>query len=127
MNKFPLQPGDRTQGQSGLLSENSTDADRRATSQDGLANPPGENAAPGHRDADNRAPLWKVGQVHPNPFLTAPYPVVNMQGDTSGTGTEIHEIDIYEYGDGYDPTAPVRSRDVSSEWLVDSDHDGSKN
>jgi len=50
-----------------------------------------------------------------------------MAGDTSGTGTEVHEIDFCEYGDSYDPTAPIRTRDVGSEWMVDTDNDGSRN
>jgi hypothetical protein len=122
-HKFPLQPGDRTQGQSGMT-ESSTVADRRATEQSGLANPPGENAAPSFGEADS-SPLWKVGQVHPNSFLTAPYPVIHTEGDTSGTGTEEYEINIYEYGDAYDPTSTVRSR--TAPWDVDTDFDGSKN
>jgi hypothetical protein len=71
--------------------------------------------------------LWKVGQAQPNEFLSAPFPVIEMDGDNNGTPAEVHEVDIYTYGDAYDPTAPARVRDVSSEWHMDTDFDGKRN
>ena len=123
-NIKPLQPGDQVQTSSSW-SDSSTAADRRPTSNDGLDNQPGENAAPPHPGPNLDAPLWKVGQVHPNSFLSAPFPVIHTQGDTSGTGTQEYEINIYEYGDCYDPTSTVRSR--TAPWDVDTDFDSSKN
>lgn len=123
-HKYPLQPGDRTQGQSGLT-ETSTAADRRPTSQDGFANQPGENAAPSFGRSED--PIYKIGYLDRTPKHAPPYEVINMAGDTSGTGTQEFEIDICEYGDAYDPTAPIRTREVGSDWRVDSDGDGTLN
>jgi hypothetical protein len=120
----PLQPGDRTQGQSGLF-ENSPAADRRPASQSGFANPPGENAAPEFGEAET--PLYKIGYLTPIAKHSAPFECVHTDGDTSGTGTKMYMIDRDEFGDCWDPTAPARVREVGSEWQVDSDGDGSKN
>ncbi len=74
--------------------------------------------------------LWKVGQAVPNSFLSAPYPVITMDGDNNGQPAEVHEIEIREYGDAYDPTSPLKVRTVApaeSHWDVDTDHDGYRN
>jgi hypothetical protein len=120
----PLQPGDRTQGQSGLF-ENSPAADRRPTSQSGLAEPPGENAAPEYGSAE--FPLYKIGYLDVIAKHSAPFDVVRTEGDTSGTGTQEYQIEIREFGDCWDPTAPERVREVGSAWSFDSDNDGTLN
>lgn len=111
----------------------STEADRR--SQDvASAKKIGSNYHGEYPSADqSRAEggrLWKVGQADRTPFLSAPYPVISMDGDNTGYPAEIHEIDIDAYGDAYDPTAPMRVRTVApaeNHWELDSDHDGHRN
>lgn len=74
--------------------------------------------------------LWKVGQATPNEFLSAPFPVIQMDGDNNGSPAQVHEIHIESYGDCYDPTAPLRVRTVSpaeNHWNFDSDGDGHRN
>lgn len=118
---YPLQPGDRTQGQSGLY-ESSPAADRRPD-KSGLANQPGEYAAPEYGAAET--PLYKIGYLD-RAKHAPPYEVVNMAGDTSGTGTQEYEIDMCAYGDSLDPTAPMRIR-AADDWTLDSDNDGHRN
>lgn len=55
----------------------------------------------------------------------ASYEVVHDEGDTSGDGTKIHEINCEKYGDAFDPTAPMRVR--IAPWTMDTDNDGRKN
>lgn len=113
---YPLQPGDRS---SDLSSRDSSLAgDRRPDSVGG------NNAAPSLTSPET--PLWRAGQLAPVRH-TPPFAPIEMQGDTSGEGTEVRELDIYKYGDDYDPTAPMRVREVGSNWSVDTDFDGEKN
>lgn len=121
-HKIPLQPGDSTQGQSGLY-ENSTAADRRP-SQTGSGSAPGENAAPSYGESET--PLYRIGYLNPTAKHAPPYEAIYMEGDSSGAGTTIHEIDICSYGDAYDPTAPTRVRFVDN-YSLDSDGDGHLN
>lgn len=125
-NKFPLQDGDFAPDFSDYNA--SSEADRRSPDVTVVKSNPmrghGENMA-----ADRNAPegrLWKVGQVSPNSFLAAPFPVIEMDGDNNGNPAEVHEVDIYAYGDGYDPTAPMRVRTVDN-YKLDSDFDGHLN
>lgn len=111
----------------------STEADRRSQEATVVRSNPmnyhGEYPA-----ADQSRPeggrLFKVGQATPSEFLSAPYPVIRMDGDNNGYPAEVHEIDILSYGDAYDPTAPIRVREVAPEenhWDLDSDQDGHRN
>ena len=70
--------------------------------------------------------LWKVGQATPNAFLSAPFPVISMDGDNTGYPAEVHEIDILSYGDAYDTTSPIRVR-TADNYNLDSDNDGKLN
>lgn len=130
-NKYPLQPGDVAPDLSDYNFSN--EADRRSqettVARSNPMNYHGEYPA-----ADQSRPeggrLWKVGQAQPNEFLSAPYPVIQMDGDNNGYPAEVHEIDICSYGDSYDPTAPMRVRTVSApenHYNFDSDHDGHRN
>lgn len=74
--------------------------------------------------------LWKVGQAMPDSRFMAPFTVIHMDGDGTGYPAEVHEINIREYGDAYDPTAPMKVRNVApseSHWDVDTDGDGYRN
>lgn len=122
-NYFPLQAGDRAGDYS--ESQSSTAADRRPTKQNNVQPEHGENRAPGFNSPEY--PLFQVGNLAPSPFLSAPFPVVSTEGDTSGTGTTVHELDVLSYGDCYDPSAPTRVRDVANMWSVDTDSDGTNN
>ena len=125
----PLQPGDRS---SDLSDYNfSNEADRRQQGTYAVKSNPmhyhGEYPA-----ADQARPeggrLWKVGQAIPN--MQAPWPVIAMDGDNNGQPAEVHEINIREYGDAYDPTAPMKVRTVApaeSHWDVDTDWDSYRN
>lgn len=53
-----------------------------------------------------------------------PYSVEHTEAEGS---TETHDINIRKFGDCYDPTAPMRVRDVTAEWQMDTDSDGEKN
>lgn len=127
-NRFPLQPGDVAPDLSDY--NFSTEADRR----DPVATVVRSNPQNYHGDfpaADqSRAEggrLWKVGQATPNEFLSAPFNVIQMDGDNSGMPAEVHEIDILKYGDCYDTTAPLRVRTVApadNNWSLDTDADG---
>jgi hypothetical protein len=126
-NRYPLQSGDVTPDLSDYNFSN--EADRRA---DQTVHAPRSNPHNYHGEYpanDQGRPeggrLWKVGQA--TPTQQAPWPVILMDGDNNGNPAEIHEVDVNAYGDCYDPTAPMRTRDVSSEWTLDSDHDGQKN
>ena len=63
--------------------------------------------------------MWRTGQLAP--VGTTPAPI------HSGSDDQVHELNTKVYGDAYDPTAPMRVRDVSREWTLDSDEDGHKN
>jgi hypothetical protein len=123
-NRHPLQPGDVAPDLSDYSFSN--EADRRSqetmTARSNPMHYHGEYPA-----ADQARPeggrLWKVGQAVPN--FSAPFSVIEMDGDNNGQPAEVHEIDIYSYGDGYDPTAPMRVR--TAPWSMDTDNDGKKN
>lgn len=128
-NRYPLQPGDVAPDYSD--SSSSTEADRRPQQATVVrANPMSY-----HGDfpaADQSQPeggrLWKVGQA--SPTRSAPWDVIQMDGDNNGIPAEVHEIDIYSYGDAYDPTSPMRIRQVApaeAAWSFDSDMDGHRN
>ena len=68
---------------------------------------------------------FQVGSL--TPTMQAPWSVIEMDGDNNGMPAEVHEININSYGDSYDPTSPMRVRDVGSEWRMDSDEDGVRN
>lgn len=124
-NKYPLQPGDVAPDLSDY--NFSTEADRR----DPVVTKVRSNPMNYHGDfpaADQSRPeagrLFKVGQATPN--FAAPFETIYMDGDASGQPAEVHEINILEYGDSYDPTAPIRTR-VADNWTLDSDNDGKLN
>jgi hypothetical protein len=119
---YPLQSGDRSTNQSGR--DASTAGDRRDQNIESVQSYDGHNSAP--QGDTPRGPVYGIGDMAPSPFLCAPYPVVHMEGDTSGEGTQIHQIDIYAYGDSLDSTAPIRVRTVDN-YELDSDFDGHKN
>jgi len=129
-NRFPLQAGDVAPD----YSDNRFDsgADRRAPevtiAQSNPQYSQGENMTPDQDRPEGR--LWKVGQAEPESRHSAPFPVIMMDGDNNGYPAEVHEIDIYSYGDAYDPTAPMRVRSVAppeNHWELDSDRDGHRN
>lgn len=130
-NKYPLQAGDVAPDLSDY--NFSTEADRRepgvAPARSNPQNYHGEYPA-----ADQSRPeggrLWKVGQATPNEFLSAPFPTILMDGDNNGSPAEVHELDIYTYGDCYDPTTPIRVRQIApaeNHYNLDSDFDGHRN
>jgi hypothetical protein len=125
-NRFPLQRGDVAPDLSDYNA--SSEADRRSPDVTVVKSNPmyghGENMAPQKDSPEGR--IWKVGQAAPNDFLTAPYPVIRMDGDNNGSPAEVHEIDIYSYGDAYDQTAPIRVRTVDN-YNMDTDFDGHRN
>lgn len=131
-NQFPLQPGDKAPDLSDQRS--STEADRReqrAVTAQALnkQNYHGEYPAADQSRAEGGR-LWKVAQATPSEFLSAPYPVIRMDGDNNGMPAEVREINILNYGDGYDTTAPLRVRTVAPSeniWNLDSDQDGQRN
>lgn len=99
-------------------------ADRREDDQNPYTDEqPGANAAPSGRSADNLS--WPPGYL--DRAKNQSPEVIYMEGDTSGMGTKVQEIDTCSYGDDYDPTSPLRVRDVTSKWKVDTDHDGEVN
>jgi hypothetical protein len=119
----PLQPGDRAPDLSDHNFSNEADRrDQRVAGSNYHGNYP--SAA---QDRPEGGPLWKCGQATPNEFLSAPFNVISMDGDNTGYPAETHEIDIDSYGDCYDTTAPARTRDVTSVWHLDTDHDGKVN
>lgn len=122
-NKYPLQAGDIAPDFSER--ETSPAADRRDQHAAPVSSYEGDQDAPSL--TSSVAPLWKCGQVAPTSKNTPPFEPVHMEGDTSGDGTTIHSIDIYSYGDCYDPKSPTRVREVGSEWSVDTDFDGPVN
>jgi hypothetical protein len=122
-NRFPLQAGDVAPDFSGR--DDSPAGDRRNQSVESVQSEEGTNRAPQHTEPVS--PLWKCGQVAPISKHSAPFDPVHNEGDTSGDGTTIHSIDIYSYGDCYDPKSPTRVREVGSEWSVDTDFDGPVN
>jgi len=116
----PLQTGDQAPDFS--RTDSSTSADRRQQREEGVTPEFGRNRAPQHD-----APIgmsWRAGQLPPNSFLSAPFAPVNSDDPNE---IEVRELDIASYGDCYDTTSPMRVRDVSREWDVDTDHDGRKN
>lgn len=126
-NPRPLQPGDRAPDLSDYNFSN--EADRRADQTVTVVRSNPQNYHGEYPAADQSRPeggrLWKVGQAVPN--FSAPFDVIRMDGDNNGYPAEVYELDVDKYGDAYDPTAPMRVRDVSREWTLDSDHDGQKN
>lgn len=129
-HKFPLQAGD-VANYTASKSFAPNEADRRDQEVTiARSNPQryhGENVA-GDQDRPASGRLWKVGQAVPN--FSAPFPVIMMDGDNNGYPAEVHEIDLDQYGDGYDATAPLRVRTVApaeNSWNFDSDHDGQRN
>lgn len=130
-DQHPLQAGDRS---SDLGDYNfSNEADRRpqqtTPARSVQSNYHGAYPAADQSRAEGGR-LWKVGQATPNEFLSAPYPVIHMDGDATGYPAEVRELDMDTYGDCYDPTAPLRVRTVSpseNHWNLDSDNDGHRN
>lgn len=121
-NPKPLQPGDRSSEMG--RTDSLLTGDRRSQDTAPVQSYEGNQASP---QLDSPvSPLWKCGQVAPDKH-TAPFDPIHMEGDTSGDGTTIHSIDVYSYGDCYDPKAPTRVREVGSEWSVDTDFDAKKN
>lgn len=124
---YALQPGDVAPDLSDY--NFSTEADRREQHTD--SSPLRLNYHGEYPAADQSRPeggrLWKVGQASPNEFLSAPFPVISMDGDNNGSPADIREINIYSYGDSYDPTSPIRVRSVDNEWRTDTDQDGKRN
>jgi hypothetical protein len=127
-NPKPLQRGDVAPDLSDYNFSN--EADRRADQTVTIVRSNPQNYHGEYPAADqSRAEggrLWKVGQATPNEFLSAPFPVIQMDGDATGYPAEVHEIDLDSYGDCYDPTAPMRVRTVTN-YHLDSDHDGQLN
>jgi hypothetical protein len=130
-DKHPLQPGDVTPDLSDYNFSN--EADRREQETYKVKSNP-MNYHGQYPAADQSRPeggrLWKVGQAMPNEFLSAPFSVIQMDGDNNGMPAEVHELNIREYGDAYDPTSPLRVRTVApaeSHWDFDSDGDGYRN
>jgi len=122
-NKYPLQAGDRAPDFSGR--DASTAGDRRTQASPPVESFEGNQAAPSKHQPD-AGPLWRPGQIAPEARNSAPFPCIHTEGDTSGTGTKVYEIDICSYGDTYDPTAPTRIRTVDN-YELDSDYDGHLN
>lgn len=81
-----------------------------------------ENAAPSHKEAQDF--YWAPGQQPTDSYHRAPFEEVHFD---SGAEDEVVDINIRMYGDPLDPTSPMRVRDVSSQWKVDTDEDGHKN
>lgn len=121
-HNFPLQAGDVSSERG--RRDASPAGDRREQNIESEQSVTGTNAAP--QAGKPMYPLFPVGSLEPSSFLAAPFPVIKMEGDTSGEGTKIHEIDIYSYGDNWDSTAPIRVRTVDN-YDLDSDFDGHKN
>jgi hypothetical protein len=120
---YPLQNADRAPNYSERQA--SYAADRREDDQNLYSEvQPGANAAPVAGAPQDLG--WVPGQLPPVKHQ-APFEAVYMEGDTSGAGTVIHQIEIDQYGDDYDPTSPMRVKDVTSKWKFDSDHDGETN
>jgi hypothetical protein len=128
-NKYPLQSGDVAPDLSDYNFSNEADQ-REQGVHVAKSNPMhyhGEYPA-----ADQARPeagrLFKVGQATPN--FMAPWPTIEMDGDNNGSPAEVHELNIREYGDAYDPTSPMKVRTVApaeSHWDVDTDGDGYRN
>jgi hypothetical protein len=116
----PLQAGDRltTRGSS---TDSSSAADRRSQVVGSVQSENGENRSGG----SPASPEFKVGYLG-NLLHRPPFDPVLCEGDTSGEGTKIYDIDVAAYGDSYDPTAPMRVR-FADQWQMDSDHDGKLN
>lgn len=66
--------------------------------------------------------MWRAGQLAPSG--SAPSPTVS---DDTSEADVVRELDTQKYGDCYDSTAPMRVRDVSRQWTMDTDNDGDKN
>ena len=126
-DRHPLQAGDVTPDFSDYNFSN--EADRRqpgvAPARSNPMNYHGQYPAADQAQAEGGR-IYKVGQA--TPTFQAPWPVIEMDGDNNGTPAEVHELDVSHYGDSYDPSAPMRVRQVSSsEWSMDTDHDGKRN
>lgn len=84
-------------------------------------NPDSSNAAPSRTSPFGD--LWRPGSPEPNSFLRAPFTPINMVGDNSDQKDAVHEINIFQYGDAYDPKAAFRVQQVSVSWDPDQDGD----
>lgn len=122
-NFKPLQPGDRVQV-SEPVSVNKDSADRRSQDVSSVQSYEGTNRD--SAQSNFNGPLYKVGYIDMSPILKPPYNPILCEGDSTGEGTEIYEINIDSYGDSYDPTAPIRVRNAD-QWTLDSDNDGKLN
>ena len=125
----PLQPGDRAPDLSDYNFSN--EADRRTQETYKVKSNPmyyhGQFPASDQAQAE-LGRKFQVGSLQPN--FQAPWNVIAMDGDNNGSPAEVHEINIREYGDSYDPTAPAKVRIVApneSHWDFDSDNDGFRN
>ena len=120
-NKFPLQAGDVAPDFSER--DASMTGDKREPVVAPVSSFNGVNAS----GDGTHSPIWKAGQVAPISKHSPPYAAIHTEGDTSGDGTVLYPVDVYSYGDCYDPHAPTRVREVASEWKVDTDFDSSLN
>lgn len=96
-------------------------ADRRAQAQ----NPPSRREVQANAAPQGKAPIdmiYKDCQPEPNRFLVAPYPEVHVD---EGANDEIIDVNVYLFGDAFDPKSPSRVRSV--DWKVDTDQDGVEN
>ena len=131
-NKYPLQPGDVAPDLSDYNFSNEADRRSEQTTTTVRSNPMnyhGDYPAADQSRAEGGR-LWKVGQATPNEFLSAPFNVIRMDGDNNGMPAEVRELSIENYGDSYDPTAPIRTRNVApseNHWGMDTDFDGKLN
>lgn len=116
-HRFPLQAGDVAPDFSGR--DSSTAADRRPDRENpSTENQPGANAAPSGTSPVGG--LWVPGQPAPNSFLSAPFDPIYTD---EGANDEVKEIDCSQYGDAFDPEAPLRVM-IDTRWNFDPDGDG---
>jgi hypothetical protein len=125
----PLQRGDRSTDLSDYNFSNEADR-RQPETYKAKSNPMyyhGEYPAADQAQAE-LGRKFQVGSLQPT--MQAPWNVITMDGDNNGQPAEVHELNIREYGDSYDPTAPMKVRTVApaeSHWDVDTDFDGFRN
>jgi len=67
-------------------------------------------------------PLFRPGSLRASAWMQAPFDAI---ASPEGCETEVREIDIYQYGDGYDPKSPMKV--VNTSWSMDTDFDGETN
>lgn len=130
-NRFPLQSGDRAPDFSST--DSSRAGDRRPAMQDTRNDRPKGNTwepeeqyngiSPefgSNRSGASPAPeVWRAGSPAPT------FRIPSAESSPEGAETEVREVDICLYGDGYDPKSPMRVRVV--DWNVDTDYDGEPN